>query len=102
MKLVKWWILFGLDNYKVKIPASKHSGDNRTGAGEGDDEQISVDLSRVLVKSLVLPLIVLQAKLFPKSQCLCRLINAANNQKLRVITYLAKATFCTNYGEIVA
>jgi tellurium resistance protein TerZ len=33
----------------------KHSGDNRTGAGEGDDEQIIVDLSRIPanVKSLV-------------------------------------------------
>src|SRR5688572_33469162 len=25
----------------------QHTGDNRTGAGEGDDEQIKVDLSRV-------------------------------------------------------
>ena len=33
----------------------RHTGDNRTGAGEGDDEQIMVDLSKVHVgvKSLV-------------------------------------------------
>jgi tellurium resistance protein TerZ len=40
---------------KSKDGSIIHTGDNRTGAGEGDDEQIKVDLSRVpqTVKTLV-------------------------------------------------
>ncbi|WP_445492978.1 TerD family protein [Niallia sp. 03133] len=38
-------IYFG--NLKSKDGSIQHSGDNLTGAGDGDDEQIHVDLSRV-------------------------------------------------------
>jgi tellurium resistance protein TerZ len=40
---------------KSKDGSIRHTGDNRTGAGDGDDEQIIVDLSKVpaTVKSLV-------------------------------------------------
>ena len=40
---------------KSKDGSIVHTGDNRTGAGDGDDEQINVDLSNVPanVKSLV-------------------------------------------------
>ncbi|BDQ27365.1 Tellurium resistance protein TerD [Helicobacter heilmannii] len=35
------------NNPKSKDGAVVHTGDNRTGAGEGDDEQIKVDLAKV-------------------------------------------------------
>ena len=35
------------NNKKHKSGAVYHHGDNLTGAGEGDDEQVSVDLSKV-------------------------------------------------------
>ena len=35
------------NNPKSAEGSVEHTGDNRTGAGEGDDEQIKVDLSRV-------------------------------------------------------
>ncbi|MFT8321739.1 MAG: TerD family protein [Bacillus sp. (in: firmicutes)] len=38
-------IYFG--NLKSKDGSVQHSGDNLTGAGDGDDEQINIDLSRV-------------------------------------------------------
>jgi stress response protein SCP2 len=38
-------IYFG--NLKSKCGSVQHSGDNLTGAGDGDDEQVMVDLSRV-------------------------------------------------------
>lgn len=38
-------VYFG--NLQHKSKAVKHMGDNRTGAGEGDDEQIMIDLSTV-------------------------------------------------------
>ena len=34
-------------NLKHPSGSVEHMGDNRTGAGEGDDEQIRIDLSRV-------------------------------------------------------
>lgn len=35
------------NNRKSRDGAVEHSGDNRTGAGAGDDEVISVDLSKI-------------------------------------------------------
>ena len=35
------------NNMKSSDGAVEHTGDNRTGAGEGDDEQIKVDLSKL-------------------------------------------------------
>ena len=40
-------VYFG--NLKSKDGSVQHSGDNLTGAGDGDDEQIIVDLSKVPV-----------------------------------------------------
>lgn len=63
----------------------RHSGDNRTGAGDGDDEVISVDLSRVpaQVKSLIFTVNSFRGQSFEKVQnAFCRLINAQNNQEV--------------------
>jgi tellurium resistance protein TerZ len=62
-----------------------HTGDNRTGAGDGDDEQIIVDLSRVpaTVKSLVFTVNSFTGQNFSQVEnAFCRIINAANQQEV--------------------
>lgn len=68
-----------------KDSSIKHSGDNRTGAGEGDDEQIMVDLSRVPanVKSLVFTVNSFTGQSFSQVEnAYCRLVNGGNNQEI--------------------
>ena len=63
----------------------RHSGDNRTGAGDGDDETITVDLSRIPAnaKTLMFTVNSFQGQTFEKVQnAYCRLINAQNNQEV--------------------
>jgi len=63
----------------------QHSGDNRTGAGDGDDEQISVDLNRVpqTVKSLVFVVNSFLGQNFSQiSNATCRLIDGRNNSEV--------------------
>jgi tellurium resistance protein TerZ len=63
----------------------KHSGDNRTGAGEGDDEQIVVDLTRIPanVKSLVFTVNSFTGQNFSQVEnAYCRIVNAGNNQEV--------------------
>ncbi len=63
----------------------KHSGDNRTGAGDGDDEQIMVDLSRVPenVKSIVFLVNSFTGQNFSQIEnAFCRVVNGTNNQEL--------------------
>lgn len=62
-----------------------HNGDNRTGAGDGDDEQISVDLTRVPanVKSLVFTVNSFTGQNFSQIEnATCRIINASNKQEV--------------------
>ena len=62
-----------------------HSGDNRTGAGEGDDEQITVDLNTVPanVKSLVFTVNCFTGQNFSQVQnAFCRLINTGNQKEI--------------------
>ncbi|HSJ03739.1 MAG: TerD family protein [Verrucomicrobium sp.] len=63
----------------------RHTGDNRTGAGDGDDEQIVVDLARVAptVKSLVFVVNSFTGQSFAEIEnAFCRVINGGNNQEL--------------------
>ena len=63
----------------------RHSGDNRTGAGDGDDETITVDLSRIpaTVKTLMFTVNSFTGQSFEKVQnAYCRLLNAQNNQEV--------------------
>jgi tellurium resistance protein TerZ len=63
----------------------KHTGDNRTGAGDGDDEQIIVDLSRVPsnVKSIMFLVNSFTGQNFSQIEnAYCRVVNGANNQEL--------------------
>ena len=63
----------------------KHTGDNRTGAGDGDDEQIIVDLSRVpsTVKSIMFLVNSFTGQNFSQIEnAYCRVVNGTNNQEL--------------------
>lgn len=62
-----------------------HSGDNRTGAGDGDDETINVDLSRLpaSVQTLVFTVNSFQGDTFDRiANAYCRLIDLTNGKEL--------------------
>lgn len=70
---------------KSKDGSVVHLGDNRTGAGDGDDEQISVDLDSVPdhVTSLVFTVNSFTGQNFSKIEnATCRILNANNNQEV--------------------
>jgi tellurium resistance protein TerZ len=70
---------------KSKDGSIVHTGDNRTGAGDGDDEQINVDLTRVPahVKSLVFTVNSFTGQNFSQVEnATCRIVNASNNQEV--------------------
>ncbi|PQV62946.1 tellurium resistance protein TerZ [Abditibacterium utsteinense] len=70
---------------KSKDGSIQHTGDNLTGAGDGDDEQINVDLSKVpaSVKSLVFVVNSFTGQNFSQIEnAFCRIVNAANNQEI--------------------
>jgi tellurium resistance protein TerZ len=63
----------------------QHTGDNRTGAGDGDDEQIVVDLSRVpsTVKSIMFLVNSFTGQNFSQIEnAFCRVMNGTNGQEL--------------------
>lgn len=62
-----------------------HTGDNRTGDGEGDDEQIIVDLPKVPsnVKTLVFVVNSFTGQDFSQIEnAFCRIVNGANNVEI--------------------
>jgi tellurium resistance protein TerZ len=62
-----------------------HTGDNRTGAGDGDDEQIIVDLARIPpnVKSLVFTVNSFTGQTFSQvANAYCRIVDASNNKEV--------------------
>jgi len=62
-----------------------HSGDNRTGAGDGDDETISVDLSRVPenITALVFTVNSFTGQSFQQVEnAYCRLLDQSSNQEI--------------------
>ncbi|MGI9212547.1 MAG: TerD family protein [Methylococcaceae bacterium] len=63
----------------------RHTGDNRTGEGEGDDEQIIVNLPAVpvLAKSLVFTVSNYTGQDFSRVQnAFCRIVNASNQSEI--------------------
>lgn len=63
----------------------RHSGDNLTGAGEGDDETISLDLQRVpdAVRALVFTVSSFTGQTFKNVRnAYCRLVDLDGNQEL--------------------
>lgn len=70
-----------------------HSGDNRTGAGDGDDETISVSLDRVPanVKSLIFVVNSFTGQTFKDvKEAYCRLIDKRNGAELAKIVLSEK------------
>lgn len=70
---------------KSKDGSVVHTGDNRTGDGDGDDEQIIVDLTRVPsnVKSLVFTVNSFTGQNFSQIEnATCRIVNANNNSEI--------------------
>lgn len=70
---------------KSKDGSIQHSGDNRTGEGDGDDETIHVDLSRVpsSVKFLMFTVNSFTGQTFDKVEnAYCRLLNGSNKAEL--------------------
>jgi tellurium resistance protein TerZ len=70
---------------KSKDGSITHTGDNRTGAGDGDDEQIIVDLSQVpaQVKSLVFTVNSFTGQNFSQVEnAYCRIVNAGNQKEV--------------------
>jgi tellurium resistance protein TerZ len=62
-----------------------HSGDNRTGAGDGDDETISVDLTRLpaAVRTLVFTVNSFLGDSFDRIEnAYCRVVDASNGKEL--------------------
>ena len=62
-----------------------HTGDNRTGAGDGDDEQINVDLQRVPaeVKSLIFTVNSFTGQNFSQVEnAYCRIVNAGDGKEV--------------------
>lgn len=70
---------------RSKDGAITHSGDNLTGEGEGDDETIMVELSRLppQVTALVFTVNSFTGETFKKvTSAYCRLVNLAGNQEM--------------------
>ena len=70
---------------KSKDGSIVHTGDNRTGAGDGDDEQIIVDLPRVPanVKSLVFTVNSFTGQSFEKIEnAFCRIVNTSTDKEV--------------------
>ena len=62
-----------------------HTGDNRTGAGDGDDEQIEVDLTKVpaQIKSLIFTVNSFTGQNFSQVENgYCRIVNAADQKEV--------------------
>jgi tellurium resistance protein TerZ len=71
----------------------RHTGDNLTGEGDGDDEQIVVDLARVpsLIKTLVFTVSSFRGQNFNQvANAFCRVVNGANNQEIARYTLSAQ------------
>lgn len=72
-----------------------HTGDNRTGVGDGDDEQIRVELDKVpaTVKSLVFTVNSYTGQTFNAVEnAYCRLIDAASGQEIARYTLSAQGS----------
>jgi tellurium resistance protein TerZ len=70
---------------KSKDGSIQHTGDNRTGAGDGDDEQINVDLGAVpsSIKSLVFTVNSFTGQTFAQVEnAYCRLVDAVNGKEV--------------------
>ena len=94
-------VFFG--NLRHPTGAIEHMGDNLTGAGDGDDEQIVVDLSRIPAEYDRIVLVVNIYQALQRNQhfgmienAFIRLVNASNN------TEMCKYSLTDNYSGMTA
>ncbi len=86
-------VFFG--QLKSKDGSITHSGDNRTGKGEGDDEQIVVDLSRVpeSVTALVFTVNSFTGQTFDAVEnAYCRLLDGTNQNEIARYTLTSQGS----------
>ena len=72
-----------------------HTGDNRTGEGDGDDEQIVVDLDKIpaTVKSLVFTVSSYTGQTFDTVEnAYCRIVDSRNNNEIARYTLSAQGS----------
>jgi tellurium resistance protein TerZ len=80
---------------KSKDGSIVHTGDNRTGAGDGDDEQIIVDLNKVPanVKALVFTVNSFTNQTFDQVEnAYCRLVDSSTNEEIARYTLSAQGS----------
>lgn len=73
----------------------RHSGDNLTGAGDGDDEIINVDLASVPtnVKTIVFVINSFQGQTFDQvKNCFARLVDSVSNQEICIYKLAEKGS----------
>lgn len=78
---------------KSKDGSVVHTGDNRTGEGDGDDEQIIVDLNKVpaSVKALVFTVNSFTSQTFDNVEnAYCRMVDSSNNKEIARYTLSAQ------------
>lgn len=81
----------------------RHSGDNLTGEGDGDDEIINIDLHRIPanVEQIVFTVNSYQGQTFDKvKNCFCRLVETVGNKEVCIYKLNEKGS--TNTGLIMA
>jgi len=86
-------VYFG--HLKSKDGSIVHTGDNRTGAGDGDDEQIIVELDKVptSLKSLVFTVNSYTGQSFDSvDNAYCRMVNAKTNAEIARYTLSAQGS----------
>jgi len=73
----------------------RHAGDNLTGEGDGDDEQIIVELNRIPspVKTLVFTVSSFRGQTFDQvANAYCRIVDGANNQEIAKYTLTSQGS----------
>ena len=81
---------------KSKDGSIWHSGDDRTGAGDGDDEVIHVDLTKIppQVKALVFTISSFRGQTFEKVEnAFCRLVDSNTNTEIAKYNLSAKGKY---------
>jgi len=86
-------VYYGTPGLASKDGSIRHSGDNLTGDGEGDDEQIVIDLTRVdsRVESIVLVVTSYSGQKFSQIEnAFCRVVDTSNGAENEVVKYVLK------------
>ena len=84
------------NNLKSPDGSVEHTGDNLTGDGDGDDESIHVDLTKVpaQVKSIVFTISSFRGQTFEKVEnAFCRVVDATTNVEIAKYNLSAKGNY---------